>query len=300
MQYAAFSDKLFVDYIKQINVHNLKVIFANEEYLKRFHFFNIGNRFTDTIFIEHPNPDAINAFQLLYLFVKGAEGVFLQTSDGSLLPEHSLVNSLIEQLFDTESFVRYFDLSEKKLLNEKVSGESKKFVSIEPEYRFRSYTFSVLLKGLFEEAQKDNVLVNDPTARFCNININREKCSLCLACANVCNVGAMKAKEEDFSLRFTPSECTNCRLCVELCPEKAIDLITTGEINRAYFEEKTLAQDEPLRCKRCGKVFGNKRVFDEVKKRLIAAGIFAERGRFLDLCEDCRVIAMFEDTADGG
>ncbi|NOY64845.1 MAG: 4Fe-4S dicluster domain-containing protein [Nitrospirae bacterium] len=298
MQYAPFSDKLFMDYLNGIDIQGLQIVFANEETLKRFHWHNIGKRFNRTLFIEHPNPAALNIMQLMYLFNRGVKKVLLQKTENNLKYEHQFINNIIRQLFEKDVFIDIFDLENLDNPSEE-SGLIEVDSNHRPEYRFRGYTFSVILKDLFEKSKKDVLTIEDPQERFCLIDCIGEKCSLCLACVNVCKVGAIKAVEEDFSLRIKPSECINCGLCADLCPEKALTIKIIGDINESFFEEKLLAHDEPLRCKRCGKVFGNKKVYDEVIRRLISVGLFEEKGKFLHLCEDCRVIAMIEGGFEG-
>ena len=49
-----------------------------------------------------------------------------------------------------------------------------------------------------------------------DLKVDSSKCTLCLSCVGACNVNAIFAKSDDFSLRFNPSLCTTCGYCVEL------------------------------------------------------------------------------------
>lgn len=55
-----------------------------------------------------------------------------------------------------------------------------------------------------------------------SIFIDREKCTNCGACRNVCPAMAIELDAPD-------GVCTNCGLCVELCPTKAIELPNINE-----------------------------------------------------------------------
>ncbi|AEE15262.1 Cobyrinic acid ac-diamide synthase [Thermodesulfobium narugense DSM 14796] len=52
--------------------------------------------------------------------------------------------------------------------------------------------------------------------------INQEKCIGCSTCKNLCRFDAIK---EDSNGKFSvePTSCEGCKVCVEFCPEKAID-----------------------------------------------------------------------------
>ena len=45
------------------------------------------------------------------------------------------------------------------------------------------------------------------------IEIDADKCTLCLSCAGACNTGALYADKSDNSLKYNPSLCTTCGYC---------------------------------------------------------------------------------------
>ncbi len=51
-----------------------------------------------------------------------------------------------------------------------------------------------------------------------------EQCSACLSCGKLCPSGAIEASEtaQTRTLSFDPSLCTDCGLCVEICPHDAV------------------------------------------------------------------------------
>jgi len=62
--------------------------------------------------------------------------------------------------------------------------------------------------------------------------INKEKCSGCNICAEICPLDVIKktGKGETPDIRY-PDECWHCNSCVLDCPEKAMSLripLTTG------------------------------------------------------------------------
>jgi ferredoxin len=56
------------------------------------------------------------------------------------------------------------------------------------------------------------------------IGIDEELCTACGVCAAVCTTGAIEQAPEDGHqvLSFKSSACTNCSLCEEACPERAV------------------------------------------------------------------------------
>ncbi|WP_232013714.1 4Fe-4S dicluster domain-containing protein [Wolinella succinogenes] len=52
--------------------------------------------------------------------------------------------------------------------------------------------------------------------------MDQEKCTLCLSCVGACNVNALTANSNEFTLDFNASLCTTCGYCLPSCPENAI------------------------------------------------------------------------------
>ena len=58
------------------------------------------------------------------------------------------------------------------------------------------------------------------------IIINQSQCPPCetIICAGVCPVGIIEQNEKQKPVIVDPSSCTNCGVCINLCPTKAITL----------------------------------------------------------------------------
>ncbi len=54
------------------------------------------------------------------------------------------------------------------------------------------------------------------------INIDREKCTGCGQCVDICPSGVFQMGDDDKTDPFNASECVGCMSCVESCPEQAI------------------------------------------------------------------------------
>ena len=52
--------------------------------------------------------------------------------------------------------------------------------------------------------------------------VDRERCTLCMACASVCPGKALQAGGEKPELQFIEDNCVQCGLCARSCPENAV------------------------------------------------------------------------------
>jgi len=129
------------------------------------------------------------------------------------------------------------------------------------------------------------------------IQIDDSKCTLCLSCANVCNVEALKPFEHDNTLRINPSICTACGYCIEICPENCMSIIEdTIYLNRSWFEYKVLARDNLFRCIVCGKPFAPSRSIEKIAKQMISLwGDSDVRVKTLFCCPECKPKLMMGD-----
>ncbi|MDE5925628.1 MAG: 4Fe-4S binding protein [Helicobacter sp.] len=141
------------------------------------------------------------------------------------------------------------------------------------------------------QSRKDSVFYGE-------IKVNTQKCTLCLSCVGACNVNAIFARSDDFSLRFNASLCTTCGYCVASCPEDAMELHKEGiMLNPEFFRSQELAKDEPFLCVECGKVFSTKKSIEKVL--LMIGDSFAKdtkKFRTIQCCPDCKVKVMLDAT----
>src|SRR5262249_55670228 len=88
--------------------------------------------------------------------------------------------------------------------------------------------------------------------------LNVQGWTLCLACVSACPTGALSDNPERPMLRFTEDACVQCGLCKATCPEKVITLKPQLDFRAATAIARTLKEEEPFACIRCGKPFGVK------------------------------------------
>jgi ferredoxin len=139
-------------------------------------------------------------------------------------------------------------------------------------------------------------------APFGAVEINVAGCTLCLACVSACPTGALGDDPERPLLRFSEDACVQCGLCKATCPEKVISLVPRLDFRAATAISRTLKEEEPFHCIRCGKPFGVKSTIERVTAKLagqhwmFAAG--SKRIDVLKMCEDCRVGAVTDEDFD--
>ena len=141
------------------------------------------------------------------------------------------------------------------------------------------------------------------------VNVDKQKCTMCLACVGACPEGALLDAKDKPQLRFIERNCVQCGLCEKTCPEDAITLAQRLLLTPEATQAVVLNEDKVFACVRCGKAFANQRIIDNMLGRLTSHSMFKDPAalRRLQMCQDCRVIDMFEqkeqtifDVTDGG
>jgi len=125
---------------------------------------------------------------------------------------------------------------------------------------------------------------------FGDLKINEALCTLCGACGSVCATGAVKSvgsekNEEGWLQRiiFTHSYCTACRICEELCPDKAITLEQRVDLGRFIRKHEHEVSVKIVECERCSMPIMSERGFNKLYSALQKDGLPMAK-----LCRDCR------------
>src|SRR6266852_6079228 len=112
-------------------------------------------------------------------------------------------------------------------------------------------------------------------APYGRVLVNKETCTLCMACVGACPESALVDGRDRPMLKFIERNCVQCGLCEKTCPENAITLAPRLLLLAQAKQEVTLNEAEPFNCVRCGKPFGTRQMVASMLGRLTGHSMFA-------------------------
>ncbi|PZP55279.1 MAG: 4Fe-4S ferredoxin [Azospira oryzae] len=144
--------------------------------------------------------------------------------------------------------------------------------------------------------RRASVIALSAGAPYGEVRVDKERCTLCMACVGACPESALLDGKELPQLKFIESNCVQCGLCAKTCPEDAITLAPRLLLSQEAKEPRILNEAEPFHCVKCGKPFATKRMIDNMTAKLGSHSMFSEAGALtrLQMCADCRVIDLMQ------
>jgi ferredoxin len=136
-------------------------------------------------------------------------------------------------------------------------------------------------------------------APFGAVQVDRDACTLCMACVGACPEKALSDSQETPQLRFIERNCVQCGLCEKTCPEHAITLLPRLRLTKEARSGIVLNQAQPAKCIRCGKPFATQQMIAGMVERLKTHSMFADPGALdrIRMCGDCRVRDMLQSES---
>lgn len=128
------------------------------------------------------------------------------------------------------------------------------------------------------------------------VQINKDACTLCMSCTGACPASALMDNPDAPQLRFIERNCVQCGLCVQTCPENAIQLIPRLSFAESVKQAVVLNEAKPYHCIKCHKPFATAQMIDVMLGKLATHGAFADHLDRIKMCSDCRVIDMMQAT----
>jgi ferredoxin len=146
---------------------------------------------------------------------------------------------------------------------------------------------------------KDEVALS-AGAPYGRVTVDKQTCTLCMACVGACPEAALLDSKEAPQLKFIERNCVQCGLCEKTCPEDAISLAPRLLLGSQAQSAVVLNAAEPYQCVRCGKPFATRQMIENMVGRLRSHSMFATGDALsrLQMCADCRVIDMLEKQGD--
>lgn len=154
---------------------------------------------------------------------------------------------------------------------------------------------------LHEDApNKPDIMELPAGAPYGRINVNVDGCTLCLACVSACPANALRDHPDKPQLSIVEAACVQCGICVATCPEKVMSLEPRYNFTSEALAPSLIKTEEPFHCVSCGKVFGAKSSIEQIVERLRGHSMFAdeEQLRLIQMCDDCRVVALANSKND--
>lgn len=157
-------------------------------------------------------------------------------------------------------------------------------------------TLYAAIDHLNEQAASVESCLSQSNLPYGKVSVNKDSCTLCLSCVSTCPTQALTDGGDKPALNFVEQDCVQCGLCEKACPENAISLTSQMNFDKAERQAcKTLKEEEPFDCIRCGTPFATKSMVQRMQDVIGGHSAFSANTERLKMCSDCRVKDMFED-----
>ena len=128
------------------------------------------------------------------------------------------------------------------------------------------------------------------------IEIDPDKCTLCMACVSLCPTGALGDHPDRPEVQFTENACVQCGICESTCPETAITLKPQLDLSNDALSPRALHGEEPFECIKCGRPFGVASTINRIVEKLENQHWMytnSDNVQLIKMCDDCRVNTRF-------
>jgi ferredoxin len=134
-------------------------------------------------------------------------------------------------------------------------------------------------------------------APYGTIDVNRDACTMCLACVGSCPEGAILDNQEAPRLSFIEAKCVQCGICAATCPEHAIAIRPRLSLAPEAKQPRVINEAVVVNCISCGKPLGTEKMITGMLAKLAQHSMFAAPGALdrLRMCADCRVVDLMKN-----
>ncbi len=299
-----FPDRTLASFFADLAIQpGSTLVLGREAPLREFWWHHPEERWAATFFLAYPNPAALSLYHFLLFYALGFGRVVLLAEEPEVVPRAAAeAGEILGALTSLGEFAVPASPGE---LAGILARKPAAAPPLPPPGRFdlsftgRRPVLARILTALIGAASRPL----DPLPRiaspvFGRVVCDAQRCTLCAACLNECRSGALSGAGHSYNLSFEALLCVQCGLCRDCCPENALELVNGLELVPDFTGVTVLAADEPVRCRACGAPFGSRKSHQRVLALLQATGRFTEQQRFLDYCEKCRAVKVFESHAE--
>ena len=156
-------------------------------------------------------------------------------------------------------------------------------------------TIRMALNHLYKHAPSQKESVPLPGgAKFGEIQVDHDSCTLCMSCVAICPVQALRHDAAQLQLEFLESNCVQCGLCRNACPEDSITLVARYLYDDVLTgKPRVLNEGEAFCCISCGKPFISRSMFEKIAEKLATTGKWKVDEdvvpEWMQMCGDCRI-----------
>jgi ferredoxin len=229
----------------------------------------------------------------------GAAAVVIDSPDAeknmtrALAAQISTANDILDGLGLSDSLVMIDDVNAEKLNTLAASHtDTVREVATFKTFNDKRQTIRMAVDHLRRHASVVEEVSLSGSAPFGKVNVDTQ------ACITVCPARALQDGETLPQLKFIESNCLQCGMCEQACPENAISLTA----RYLYDSEQALKpaivnEEKPFNCVVCNKPFATERIIGRMMTKLSGHWMFEDdkAKRRLKMCEDCRVMDIFKD-----
>ncbi|HZQ60078.1 MAG TPA: 4Fe-4S dicluster domain-containing protein [Casimicrobiaceae bacterium] len=219
----------------------------------------------------------------------------------ALLREMRLVDTIAQSLGYQGEHMRVFDAADARALDEALwSWQAALAVRVPAVFATtndKRATIGFAVEHLARHApvpQREIPL--PPRSPFGAIAVDRDACTLCLACVGSCPEAALLDHRETPQLRFIETNCVQCGLCAATCPEQAITLVPRLNLAPEAKAPRVLNEAAIFNCISCGKPLATEKLIGTMLAKLAGHAMFSDPAALerLKMCGDCRVVDLIK------
>jgi ferredoxin len=171
--------------------------------------------------------------------------------------------------------------------------EENPAAGLNPFEKYRTIRLAVNHLYRYAPARQEYTVLPDG-ASFGDVQVDHATCTLCMSCVAICPFRALHHDAAQLQLGFLESNCVQCGLCRNACPEDSITLVARYIYDDALASKpRVVNEDEPFHCIACGKPFISRRMYERITERLAVTGNWkVDRNiapEWLQMCGDCRI-----------